>query len=214
MENPESYHSVIAQGENLGIHTWMLFGCTPLTETLPLVQAHPDDAFILFCEADDISTEFLDGVAAVDYLMLAVRYAENETEVFDELRRREMLYAAYRYYNDEDVDEIVSGDFFASAVQVHPVFTTLVAAPDCSEAARKKVYAYLESARKEQIYQTVLWDLQCDNSRVDSIISDDSALAFFDEDGYLHTGNKAAYGDCRNLFKSDLAQILQCAVPK
>lgn len=96
----------------------------------------------------------------------------------------------------------------------HPVFTALVAAPGCSEATVEKVYAYLESARKEQIFQTIPWELGRDSSRIDSVISDDSALAFFDEDGYLRTGKEFAFEDCRNLFKSDLSQILQRAFPK
>ncbi|MCD8362828.1 MAG: hypothetical protein LUC98_07705, partial [Lachnospiraceae bacterium] len=46
-ENPESYDSVISQGEEMGIYTWMLYDRGQLQDILPLIQKHTDSAFII-----------------------------------------------------------------------------------------------------------------------------------------------------------------------
>ncbi|MCD7834125.1 MAG: hypothetical protein LUH00_09080 [Lachnospiraceae bacterium] len=210
-EEPEAYDQVITQGEKLGIYTWMLFGKENLLEVLPLVQAHPDDAFILFCEAENITTAFLDAVSEADHLMLAVQYAENDIDVYDEMRGRQLLYSAWQSYTDRDVEEIVSGDFFDSVQQIHPVFTALAPSPDCSKTAKEKVCNYVEAARNGQTFQTVPWELLYDNSRIDSIISNDPVVAFFDVEGYLYMQAGSEYMDSLNLFKNDLSRILERA---
>ncbi|MCD7956804.1 MAG: hypothetical protein LUG93_13870 [Lachnospiraceae bacterium] len=213
-EKPETYDRVIAQGEKLGIYTWMLFGKGNLLEVLPLVQAHPDNAFTLLCEPEDITMAFLDAASDADHLMLSVRYAENNIDVYDEMRGRALLYSAWRYYTDQNVEEIVSGDFFESAQQVHPVFTALVPSPDCSEGAKEKVCSFVERARNGQTFQTVPWEFFYDNSRIDSIISNDPAVAFFDSEGYLRTQADSEHMDSLNLFKNDLSRILERAFAK
>ncbi|MCC8046351.1 MAG: hypothetical protein LIP12_12780 [Clostridiales bacterium] len=209
IDNPSSYHSVITQGEKLGIYTWMLFAYGRMPECMTLMEAHPDDAFILFCEPEDVSLAVIDSASMVDQLMLAVRYTEGCGRVFDELRNRKLLYSAYRYYTDADVDEIVSGDFFSSVEQVHPVFSALIAKPDCSESAKEKVNAYVESVRKEQIFETVVWELGYDNSRIDSIISDEPALTFFYSNGCLYMQPDEEERESMNLFRNDLEPILE-----
>ncbi|MCD7813267.1 MAG: hypothetical protein LUH20_04310 [Lachnospiraceae bacterium] len=113
---------------------------------------------------NQIALCFITTGTMVAQLMLAVQYTEGCGSVFDGLRDRKLLYSAYRYYTDEDVAEIVSGDFFSSVEQVHPVFSALIAKPDCSEPAKEKVAAYIESVRKEQRFETVAWELGYDNS--------------------------------------------------
>ncbi|MCD8335863.1 MAG: hypothetical protein LUD18_01035 [Lachnospiraceae bacterium] len=214
IDNPASYHSVITQGEKLGIYTWMLFAHGRMPECMALMDAHPDDAFILFCEPEDVSLAMIDSASMVAQLMLAVQYTEGCGSVFDGLRDRKLLYSAYRYYTDEDVAEIVNGDFFSSVKQVHPVFSALIAKPGCSEPAKEKVVAYVESVRKEQIFETVAWELGYDNSRIDSIISDEPALTFFNSAGWLYALSDTENENYGNLFNNDLYQILEQAFPK
>lgn len=214
IDNPSSYHSVITQGEELGIYTWMLFARGQMPECVSLMDAHPDDAFILFCEPDDVSLAFIDSASMVDHLMLAVRYEENRADLFDELRSRKLLYSAYRYYTDKDVNEILSGDFFSGVQQVHPAFAALIANPNCSEPVKEKVNAYVETVRKEQTFETVAWELGYDNGRIDSIISDEETLTFFNNTGCLYAPPAAEDADAMNLFHNDLKQILERAFPK
>ncbi|MCD7737947.1 MAG: hypothetical protein LUH58_02755 [Lachnospiraceae bacterium] len=212
LEEPEQYSRVFSQGEKLGIYTWLLMMDGLLTELLPLIREHKDSAFVLICEPESISEDFLESAAQVDNIMIVVRYDEEKTEAFDLLREKKFLYGAYQVYGDQDLEDILKGDLFYSAEQVHAVLTGLLPEPECSEETREKTAAYVEKARGEQLFQTVPWEAWYDSCRVDAIISGDACFAGFDADGYLHTSPEPEAS--LNIFQNDLAQILKRAFPK
>ncbi|MCD8130111.1 MAG: hypothetical protein LUE16_02340 [Lachnospiraceae bacterium] len=214
LEAPKQYSRVISQGEKLGIYTWLLAADGLLVEILPLIREHKDSAFVLICEPENISEDFLESVAQIGNIMIVVRYDEEQTGAFDILRERRFLYGAYQFYGDQDVEDILKGDLFYSAEQVHAVLTGLIPSPGCSEEARKRAAAYVERARNEQLFQTIPWESWYDSCRVDAIISGDACFAGFDVDGYLCTSQECAREASLNIFQNDLAQILKRAFPK
>ncbi|MCD7750171.1 MAG: hypothetical protein LUI10_00250 [Lachnospiraceae bacterium] len=155
LEKPEMYDHVFSQGEALGIYTWILFEDGPLAEMLPLMKEHEDSAFIVACEPESITEDFLDGAAQIMNIMPVVRYEEEKTAAFDLLRKKGYLYAAYQTYGDQDVEAVASGDLFYSAEQVHAVLTALLPSQDSSKEARKRTAAYVERARNEQLFGTI-----------------------------------------------------------
>ncbi len=213
LERAGEYRLVIAQGEALGVYTWMLFAEDSVQEILSLAAEYPDSAFIVFCEPSAITWSVLDGLSANRHLMLAVHYDEGAAQLCGRLRERGLLYSVYRSYRDEDVDSIVSGNLFYSTQQYYPLFTALLSAPECSEDARKRVYDYVVSARREQMFQTIPWEISLDSRFVDSIISEDACSAVFAADGRLLSA-RCGTGEEYNIFHSDLLTILQGAFPK
>jgi len=210
----QRYHAVIAQGEGLGIYTWMLLPKSQPQDILSLVQEHPDSAFILFCKTEEITLSFLDCVSELNNLMLAIRYEEDAADACDLLRKAELLYSVYYRYTADDVESITSGDLFCSIEQLHPVFTILLADPECPETAREAAYEAVKRARNLQLFQTLALEAACDSSFVDSIISNESCLANFDSEGHLLTLQERKTEDCFNMLQTDLPRILKQAFPK
>lgn len=210
----QQYHSVISQGEALGIYAWMLFPKNQPHKILSLVQNHADSAFVLFCTPAEITPAFLDYVSELDNLMLAVRYQENAADACSLLRKAELLYSVYYPYTEDDVTSITGGDLFCSIEQLHPVFTILLADPNCPEAARKTVYEAVKQTRNRQLFQTIAWEAAYDSLLADSIISSEPCLTGFDSKGDFFTLKKHKTDACLNILHTDLSCILKLAFPK
>lgn len=210
----EKYHTLISQGEEIGIYTWMLFPEGQSQEVLPLVQQHPNSAFALFCTPGEITLPFLDDVSEVQNLMLVVRYDEDSPNIYELLREMGLLYSVYYLYTEFDVKAITSGNLLSSTEQMHPAFTVLLADAECPDMARKEVYKYVRMVRNKQEFQTIAWEAACDSSFVDSIISREPCLAGFDTEGYLFTMLEHKTENCFNFLKNDLPQIMKEAFPK
>lgn len=125
------YLAAVAEGEKSGIYSWMLFARSHPQELLPLIQEHPDSAFFLFCDPDDINTVFLDSISDINNLMLVIRYEKTADALYEQIRGNGLLHSAYYPYSQEDIESITGGDLFYSIQQAHPVFTVLLAQPDC-----------------------------------------------------------------------------------
>lgn len=207
-DNRQRYHEVFLEGESLGIYTWMLFAPEQPEKILPFVKDHPDSAFCIFCKAEDITASFLDEASGLYNIMLVIRYEENAAGICDTLRKMGLLYSVWYQYGQKDTEIIINGDLFSSVQQLSPVFTALMPEPNCPQTIEKLVYQAVTRARNEQLYRTFAWELQYDNSLVDSIISDDSCSVYFDEQGDLCAwGNKVECAH-HNLFQSSLTEIL------
>ncbi len=206
-ENSKIYDTIITQGEDLGIYTWMLYLNGELGEALPLVQKHTDSAFILFCEPKDITDDFLDNMCDVKNVMLAVRYEENNENLYYRLRENRLLYSTYYIYDDENAESIINGDFFYDAVQLHPLFTAVIPAENCSEETGERVYKAVTSYRRRQSFQTIVWDVNRDNSNINSIISDEACNVGFDFEGGFYVRHREKVS--LNLFGHNLRDILK-----
>lgn len=204
------YHNLIREGEELGIFTWMMFVSGAAPESLALAEAHPDSAFLLFCEQEDLTTGFLEQVKEMNHIMLVVRYEEAASEVCAQMRDMQLLYSVWYEYGIGDIETILNGELFDCTQQVFPVFTVLVPNPQCPESVRCLVHQTAVRVRKDQCYSTVPWELQRDNELMDAIISDDSCSLTFDREGWLTDSGEGVL----NLFEHDLNDILSRRYPR
>ena len=208
------YHSVLSQGKALGIYTWLLFTDHAAAAVLPLVQAHPDCAFVLFCPAGEITDALLDDADALRNLMFAVRAGDGAGKACALLRSRSFLYSLAVLYGSENADAIADGDLLAEAETLHPVFTFFLAEPACPVPTQERVYNSILDARRQQLYRTALFDLSSDNRLVDAIISNDACGAAFDRRGNLSLRQSSRTEAEYNLFQNPLADIFRRAFPK
>lgn len=213
-EHLPEYLTAVSNGEKLGIYTWVLFAQSHLQEMFPLIHGHPDSAFFLFCDPDDIDNAFLDSISDVNNLMLVIRYEEAAEALYTQIRDSGLLYSAYYTYSQEDIESIMNGDLFYSIQQVHPVFTVLLAQPDCPEPIQSKVHQAVVQARNEQSYQTVPWEFYFDNRIIDKIISDVACSAWFDSCGNLYNQAGEKPKENCNLFAAGLLASFQSAFAK
>ncbi len=221
-EQSDGYHSVINQGMDLGIFCWQIFSLGQLQNLLELADAHPDCAFVFFCDPEEITESLLAEAADIKNILFVVRYDETASRACRLLRRNRFLYSVYIRYDESYLDSILNGEQFCCAETLHPVLTMLLAAPSCSHQTRQTVYDHVIQERKNQQYQTVPWDIINDNRFIDGIISDDVCSAFFNRDGNLCFSRTAA--DCSapntlepsdlNLFSMPLEDIFRISFPK
>lgn len=208
-----AYEHVIREGAELGICSWILFADAQPAAVLPLIDQFPDCAFFLCCGPTDITSEFLDLISAYRNVMIVIRFGDHAGDACALLRNAKQLYSIYYPYSEEDVPEIRSGDLFSEMEQLHPVFSVLLARRNCPADTRKKVSELVTSARAEQVYQTMLWELDSDNRMVDRVISEEECSIYFDRKGKL-----CQYGtpveSCGNLFADPLKKIFQQAFAK
>lgn len=213
-EHQVQYDNAIADGEQLGIYSWILLTHGDPSPLLPLVQKHSDSAFFLLCDPEGVTEAFLDTASQIKHLMLVVRFCGGAERACAMLRGAQLPYAVYCPYSQKDVEGIVNGTLFEKAQQLHPVFTVLVPERGCPDSIRHVVYQTVVAVRNGQTYQTIPWELLYDTRKIDEIISDDACCAFFDSQGNLYVPDDlhaAAYG---NLFADGLPAILQQAYPK
>lgn len=186
--NPEvvrAFPSVIRQGKELGIYTWLLFAENQPQELLPAVKDNPDCAFVLFCRGDEFTDALMDQADSLHNLLFAVRYEKAAEHVCEKLRERKYPYAVYAPYEKEDAGMITSGGMLCCMEALRPVFAFFLPDTSCPEYIQQVVYNYVCEARKSQKYRTIPIDLVYDNHAIDSVISDDACTAVFDSSGKL-----------------------------
>ncbi len=214
LEHMAQYDAAISDGEKLGIYTWMLFAPGVSCRLPGLIRNHPDSAFFLFCEPEEVTDDFLDNVSELRNVMLAPRYQEGWEDVYGKIRALGLPYSACFLYSQDDSQTILNGDLFTSIQQVHPVFAVLLPQSDCPKQFRTLTHHAVEWARNEQLFQIIPWELEQDNQKLDKIISDDACAVRFDPEGRLldGDGNSIHPGLC--LFEHGLTGVLRLAHPK
>lgn len=207
--NQPHYKRAITQGEEMGIFNWQIFvPCNPAT-VLPLVSEHLDSAFILFCEPDKITAEFLDDCAELNNLMLCIHYKEDTSDLFSSMRDMGLLYSAYYTYCPEDLASIVNGDLFYSIQQEHPVFTGLMAVSDCPSQTQMQVYNSIKKIRDSQCLQTIPWELTQDCILINEMISDKAYSVTVDSHGEVYVNLPEYRPADQNLFSQDLKTVFR-----
>lgn len=211
--NPEKLQDVIAQGEELGIYTWQVFSEGQPERLFPLAKAHPGSAFAIYCSPSDITEAFRESILEHKNVMPVIRYEDSASQACGALRDMGIGYSLYHVYDQRSASEILGGDLFYSTQQLHPLFTALMPAQNCSGNLREKVHRQIQVFRDQQLFQTVPWDVLSDSSWVDSIISSEPCVAEFDANGRLRSISDRIAGEL-NLFHDDLCHIFQSAFPK
>lgn len=209
----KDYQHLIDQGEKLGVHVWFMF-CTAEPEALlPIVAAHPDSAFSLFLEPELVTERFLDEASEHNHLLLSIHNHEEAADLFAVLRERKLLYAAHAFYDEANADEILTGDMVQTMQQDAPV-SVLIDAPGCGSDTQQRVHAYVDQARADQLYRTLLWEFTLDNRFVDTVISGDACSAGFTSEGYLYTLQEVWDEPEMSFHHGSLPGILRRAFPK
>lgn len=212
--NKQKYHDAIHEGETVGIYVWMIFAMEHPEMALSFAGKHTDSAFCIFCQAEDLTPAFLDEVSELHNVMLIIRYEESSVEICGTLRQMGLLYSVWYQYGQRDTEAIINGDLFNSIQQLTPIFTVFLPEHNCPEVIQDLVYKTVKQARSEQTYRTLLFELQGDNSLIDTIISDDACSVYFDGNGDLCTWNKKIESEHHNLFHDTLSEIFMSGCPK
>lgn len=200
LRHEREYADAVRAGERLGICNWILIPEAEPIRYLSLVGQFPDSAFFLCCRADEVTSAYAERAAEYANLMTLAQYGPEAGEACGILRDAGMLYSVWYPYGNKDEDWIVSGDLFLDAQQMKPLFTVLLPEQGCSGSVRARVCDTVRTARMEQHYQTIPWELYEDGRAVDHVISDEVCTVYYDQNGRCHDLDGNSGGLWKNLF--------------
>ncbi len=221
--NQKNYFSLIAQGEAIGIYTWIIFADGDITSILHLAETFKNSAFIFLCSPHDImcanfKSEGLEKIKRCDNTMISVKYEKGVDEACGLLRDNKRLYSIFYPYNKINAQDAENGNISENIIEEiiarRPAFTILIPDSRCDEATRNAVYKSVVEARMKQKYRTILWDLLSDSRFVDGIISDEACSVGFDTDGRILIFEPETRRVNYNFFDSPLKDILMEVFPK
>ncbi|MCD7820925.1 MAG: hypothetical protein LUG64_01755 [Clostridiales bacterium] len=207
----QDYQSLIEQGKELGIYTWMLHPDAKPSLLLPLVESQPDCAFALFSSAEQMSSSFLSRAAELKNLILVVKYNDWAEEFCRQLRQRQMLYGVYLPYRQAEAERVVCEGTLQDVSALHPGMTIFL---PLEAGERVQEYQFVLSARNEQKYRTLPFALWEDIRRIDGIISDEAVVTVFDGEGRLFRSGKDRPHEGLSFREKPLAEILMAAFPR
>lgn len=210
----DQHHKVIDQGENMGIHTWHLFSNHGIYECLTLAHHHPDSAFVIICNSNEIGWNVLDYADDIRNIAIMVSFDKDADVVCDMLRVSGILYGLHYTYSQENMEYIESGDLMHEMEQLHPAFSVLKPQFSCQNALRNRVYQWIVKARMEQEFKTIPWEMYGDMLLIDSVISEQPHWIGFDEYGQLNTDQGVDHTYGLNIFVNELPDVLKRAFPK
>lgn len=210
----DQHHTLIRQGEELGIHTWHLFSNHGIHDCISLAAKHPDSAFVIFSSSHEINLTVIDLAQELPNIALVIPFDADADAACSLLSASGILFGLYYTYTQKDLLKIESGELIEDMEQLYPIISILHPKFPCETKLRKRVYAWVTAARMEQKYHTIPWELYGDMLLVDSVISEPAIWVGFDEYGQLCTENGVDRTFGRNIYKNDLPYILQQAFPK
>lgn len=207
------HHELICQGEELGIQTWHLFSNNGIYECLTLAESHPDSAFVIFCDANDIDLTVLDYADEIHNIALLVPYNADADVLCELLRASGMFYGIYHCYTAGNLPDLLSGELLEDMQQLHPAVTVFMPRFHGQTLLRGRAYDWITRERTAQKCTAIPWELYSDTLLVDSIISGQGRWVGFDVYGQLNTEEGLCHDPELNILKNDLPTILRQAFP-
>ncbi|MCD7837615.1 MAG: hypothetical protein LUG65_01735 [Clostridiales bacterium] len=210
----QTYHSLVEQGKELGIYTWIFYSNEKPELLLPLMESQPDCAFALFSDAEQLSGSFLNRAAELKNLMLVVKYTDRAEECCRQLRQRQMLYGIYLPYRRAEARQVVRESSLQDVSSLHPGVTIFLSLEPDIEAEATFDYQFVLAARNEQKYRTIPFEMWGDLRRIDSIISGEAVVVVFDGEGRLYRIGSDKLEQSLSFLEMPLADILKVAFPR
>lgn len=212
-KNPTPFHSLISQGRDLGIYTWLISSCDNPFHILELARTFPECAFLIFCFPEEITPALLDEANDIYNIMLVVRYNDDMETACALLRSRKFLYSISYFYDEQNPKEIINDEILHDAENLHSPFTLLYS-NTCSFKESSPVYQHVLQTRAAQIYKTIPFDIIQDNHWIDSIISEHPCSIFFTQNGDCYSfTDQILYENC-NYFHNSLFDIFKKVSPQ
>jgi len=208
------YQKLIADGQSLGIYTWLLYVDEITSDLLDIISDFPDSAFLLFCPSEEITDTLLEETEYLHNLLFVVTYGSKICSACAQLRKNRFLYAIFVPFSEQDADSILNDTLFSNIENLRPTFIFLKADASCSKEIQDKIYQYIKVLRAKQNHPALIMDLVYDNLFIDGIISTDSNIAGFNAVGQLCTFDKTFSTPNYNLHSNSLNNILELAFPK
>lgn len=208
------YHELIYQANSLGIYMFLIRVKGRAQSVLPFVAAHGNSAFILFCDAEDITSSLIDMSADLLHIMIAVRLSRHADAACAMLRNNKYIYALEIPYGIANAESILNGTVYKTAQMLHPAFTLFTPESSCPKSVSHRIYTNIRQARENQSYATIPIETVHDIRTINNVISSKACTACFDESGMLWIQPSQPLRNVGSIFSRPLFDILRESLPK
>lgn len=178
--------SVVVQGKEMGVFTY-IFLCGESydpQQLLPLLRHHPDCAFLLFLQPQQVDEPLTGAMLEVQNTLACIRC---DVEGFQDksalLHSRHCFFAAWCAYSAEDAVERIQTQLMPQVLRAQTPFFFFRAQDDCPETVQRRVRAYTVESRQAQRDPVFCVDFWSDLAFIDDVISSNACVLSFDRDG-------------------------------
>lgn len=204
---------LMTQAEHLGICCSILFvkDAVQAAALYSVLHKHKDSAVILFAGEDELPEVNMENVTNVMYVL--PKGGEQVLQHVEELRRRGCMSGIWESYDENNIDQLVSGADERFAMEAGAI--SLFALPKRSESGenvRHDLREYVLRSRDKAEYACFTVDLMEDIQRIDRIISVESCMLCIDADGCAVTMQKKY--ENLSVRSVSLEDMLMCTMPK
>ena len=203
----KEYEEIIRQGLQMGIYVYLLFlrGGMP-EKVLPLLQAYPECAFVLFLRECDCSEGFPEKVSTCKNALVLVYADESAEETCRRLREQKTLYGVYKEYGA--AEKLMEEGWLVEQSRCRPYFILVCTDDIQDQKVLDKIYERILQIRFEQKYRAFVFDVKSDIRRIDSILSGGPCVIGFRRDGSLTGYTQTKQEEPLNIFQNSLSEIL------
>lgn len=214
LHHKEEYFSVIEQGKQLGIFTWIIDPCSDYTSVMELAAHFMDCAFVIQAPPKDITDLLLLDFHEIYNVLFSINMEEDTERACKLLHQEHFLYSICYIYGEDDLDYLLSHDVFYDVGALNSPLILLHAKANCPIDVQLKVYEELLQIRNNQMLPTVPFDLIHDLLYIDEIISTDAVSVTIDADGICTSNLMMDADENHSIFKQPLDCLLQSLAKK
>ncbi|ARP49919.1 hypothetical protein B6259_02835 [Ruminococcaceae bacterium CPB6] len=212
---PQMLDRAIQQGEELGIYSYMIFsnGEEAPMELVPVLENHPDCAFVLFCENRQVSDELITVILQVKNTLLCLHCDDGFLQTAKQMNSRHCFFAAWYPYDDTFQKAFYQRELLPQVLQARTPFFFFIALRTCSSQKRREVRSEILKCRQTQSEPVFCIDFYADLAFIDGVISSDPCVLTFNADGISEAAPGCYPMKARSLRDHTLQELLTEVLP-
>ena len=182
-----------AQAKELGIYIFSIVDRKLCDETIEIIRANKDCAFILFTDAATVSYKTIGMFDDIKNILMSIKGTKNElSAAADILRENHKFFAVYVPYDDENYRDIFTEETLNYFEDYTETFLFCMPIKKCSTETFDYMKTNAKIVRDEQKHAYVFMDVYNDTLVIDKMISGNGCSALIDINGYFYS-NKVEF---------------------
>lgn len=204
--------SIADQGKKLGIYTYQLFCRTERAlATLPeLFSAHKECVFVVYLRPESVTKPLVDDWAKhLNVIPMILTKDGRSDEAFALFRAAGFLCGTCLEYDGTKINPVASAEYLAQAARMGAPLAALWPLRGVTSVTMGQVRNAVNKQRLQQAYPVLPIDLVGDLLEADRLLTNESALLYFDSKGQRRCMDDAYREGDENLFHNSFIQILE-----
>lgn len=182
---------IIKQAKELGIYIFSIVDRKLCDETIEIIRANKDCAFILFTDAATVSYKTIGMFDDIKNILMSIKGTKNElSAAADILRENHKFFAVYVPYDDENYRDIFTEETLNYFEDYTETFLFCMPTRKCSQETLDYMSSNAKKVRDEQKHSYVMMDVYNDTLTIDKMISGNNFSVIIDVEGNLYSNKE------------------------